>query len=521
MSSPGGSSAGARRARCGRIWPSMRSSKRSGRSGSRSGSCITATVACRVDSTGRRNTAPEGVAMTTRRRRSAGAGRAKLRSPGRPSVGRHEEQRWFWAAIAAGRSSEDAAVGAGVSPAVGTRWFREAGGMAASHLMPSAPPPSGRYLAFTDREQIALWRAQGHGVREIARRLARAPSTISRELRRNAATRAGGFEYRATTAQWHADRAARRPKPAKLAVNATLRGYVQERLAGVVIAPSGAMVRRPVVPWKGRRHGRRQPRRWARAWSPEQIARRLPRDFPDDDSMRISHEAIYQALYVQGRGALRRELTACLRTGRALRMPRARVHGKGKSFVSPEIMISERPAEIADRAVPGHWEGDLILGLGSSAIGTLVERMTRFAILLHLPRMAAYGELARIKNGPALAGHGAAAVRDAITRTITTLPEQIRQSLTWDQGAEMAQHADLRIGTGLQVYFCDPHSPWQRGTNENTNGLLRQYFPKGTDLSAHSTDDLAAVAMTLNSRPRKALGWKTPAEALDQYLSMS
>ena len=254
------------------------------------------------------------------------------------------------------------------------------------------------------------------------------------------------------------------------------------------------------------------------AWSPEQIARRLPFDFPDDDSMRISYEAIYQALYVQSRGALRRELTACLRTGRALRMPRARVHGKGKSFVAAEIMISERPAEIADRAVPGHWEGDLILGLGSSAIGTLVERMTRFTILLHLPRMAAYGDLARIKNGPALAGHGAAAVRDAITRTITTLPEQIRQSLTWDQGAEMAQHANLRIDTGLQVYFCDPRSPWQRGTNENTNGLLRQYFPKGTDLSAHNADDIAAVAMTLNSRPRKALGWKTPAEALDQYL---
>jgi IS30 family transposase len=175
---------------------------------------------------------------------------------------------------------------------------------------------------------------------------------------------------------------------------------------------------------------------------------------------------------VQGRGALRRELTACLRTGRALRMPRARVHGKGKSFISPEIMISERPAEIADRAVPGHWEGDLILGLGSSAIGTLVERMTRFTILLHLPRMAVYGDLARIKNGSALAGHGAAAVRDATTRTIATLPEQIRQSLTWDQGTEMAQHVNLRIDTGLQVYFCDPHSPWQRGTNENTNGLL-------------------------------------------------
>ena len=229
--------------------------------------------------------------------------------------------------------------------------------MAASHLKPSAPRPSGRYLTFTDREQIALWRAQGHGVREVARRLARAPSTISRELRRNAATRSGGFEYRATTAQWHAERAARRPKPAKLAVNATLRQYVQERLAGAINAPSGAMVRRPVVPWKGRRHGRRQPRRWARAWSPEQIARRLARDYPDDDSMRISHEAIYQALYVQGRGALGRELTACLRTGRALRVPRARTRGRGKHFVTPELLISQRPAEAMDRAVPGHWQG--------------------------------------------------------------------------------------------------------------------------------------------------------------------
>jgi len=220
------------------------------------------------------------------------------------------------------------------------------------------------------------------------------------------------------------------------------------------------------------------------AWSPEQIARRLPLDFPVDKSMRISHEAIYQALYVQGRGALRRELTACLRTGRALRMPRVRVRGKRKSFVYPEIMISERPAEIADRAVPGHWEGDLILRLDSSAIGTLVERTTRFTLLLHLPRMAACGDTARIKNGPALAGHGAEAVRAAITRTIVTLPEQVRRSLTWDQGVEMAQHMNLRIDTGLQIFFCDPHSPWQRGTNENTNGLLRQYFPKGTDLSA-------------------------------------
>jgi IS30 family transposase len=385
-------------------------------------------------------------------------------------------------------------------------------------LAPAAKPPSGRYLSFADREEIALWRVQGHGVREIARRLGRAPSTISRELRRNAATRSGGLDYRATTAQWHAERAARRPKPAKLAVNAALRSYVQDRLAGVVVAPGGAALPGPVVPWKGRRHGRRQNRRWARAWSPEQIAHRLRLDFPDEAPMRISHEAIYQALYVQGRGALRRELTTCLRTGRALRVPRARSRGRGKSFVGPEILISERPAEVADRAVPGHWEGDLILGLGSSAIGTLVERTTRFTMLLHLPPMAGHGCGAREKNGPALAGHGAEAVRDAITRTITTLPEGLRRSLTWDQGAEMTQHARLRIDTGVEVYFCDPHSPWQRGTNENTNGLLRQYFPKGTDLSVHGADDLAAVAAALNARPRKTLGWRTPAEAFDEVL---
>jgi IS30 family transposase len=390
--------------------------------------------------------------------------------------------------------------------------------MAASHLKPSGPPLSGRYLAFTDREQIALWRVQGHGVRAIARRLARAPSTISRELRRNAATRSGGLEYRATTAQWHADRAARRPKLAKLAINSELQRYVQERLAGAIITPSGAAVPRPAVTWKGRRHGRRQPRRWARAWSPEQIARRLPHDFPDDESMRISHEAIYQALYVQGRGALRRELTTCLRTGRALRVPRARTRTQGRPFVTPEVQISQRPAEATDRAVPGHWEGDLILGLDSSAIGTLVERTTRFTLLLHLPRMAGHSPGARMKNGPALAGHGAEAVRDAIARTIATLPTQLRRSLTWDQGAEMTQHARLRVDTGVAVYFCDPHSPWQRGSNENTNGLLRQYFPKGTDLSVHSADDLAAVALTLNTRPRRTLSWRTPAEALDEVL---
>jgi len=390
--------------------------------------------------------------------------------------------------------------------------------MPSSTFAPSSKPLSGRYLAFAEREEIALALAQDFGVREIARRLGRAASTVSRELRRNAATRSGSLEYRASTAQWHAERSARRPKRAKLVINAALRAYVQDRLAGQVVAQDGAAVGGPIVPWKGRRHGPRQKRRWGIAWSPEQIAQRLRHDFPSDETMQISHEAIYQALYVQGRGGLRRELTACLRTGRALRVPRARARGRGKAFISPEVMISERPAEADDRAVPGRWEGDLILGVQSSAIGTLVERTTRFTMLLHLPPMDGHGPGARVKNGPALAGHGAGAVRDAITRTITTLPEQLRRSLTWDQGAELSQHAQLRIETGVQIYFCDPHSPWQRGTNENTNGLLRQYFPKGTDLSMHSVDALAAVAATLNGRPRKTLGWRTPAEALDELM---
>lgn len=294
----------------------------------------------------------------------------------------------------------------------------------------SAKPLSGRYLSLTEREEIALLLVQGRSVREISRLLGRAASTVSREIRRNAATRGGKFEYRATTAQWHAERAARRPKIAKLVANSALHRWVEERLSGAVAKHGGAPISGPTVSWKGRRHGQRQNRRWSKAWSPEQIAKRPPIDFPDDDSMRISHEAIYQALFVQGRGALRRDLTACLRSGRALRVPRARVGQRGKGFVSPEIMISERSAEADDRAVPGHWEGDLILGLGSSAIGTLVERTTRFTMLLHLPRMAGHGVGPGIKNGPALAGHGAEAVRDAITRNITTLPVELRCSLT-------------------------------------------------------------------------------------------
>lgn len=452
--------------------------------------------------------------MGTRKRRSDRALRPPMRSPGRPPVARREHRQQFWQSIARGRSSEEAAVVAGVSPAVGARWFRQSGGMPSVTLA----PPSGRYLSFVEREEIAVLHARDCGVREIARRMSRSASTISRELRRNAATRSGGLEYRASTAQWHAERQAKRPKVAKLAANDVLRQYVQDRLRGMVKSPEGTAVPGPDVRWVGRRHGRRQDRRWASSWSPEQIANRLRVDFPDDDSMRVSHEAIYQALYVQGRGALRRELVACLRTGRALRVPRARTRGRGKKFVSPEIMISERPVEAADRAVPGHWEGDLILGLDSSAIGTLVERTTRFTMLLHLPRMDGHGGEPRVKNGPALAGHGAEAVRNAIASSITTLPEQLRRSLTWDQGVEMAQHAQLRIDTDLAVYFCDPHSPWQRGTNENTNGLLRQYFPKGTDLSRHTADDLAAVAAALNSRPRKTLGWRTPSETLNHQL---
>jgi IS30 family transposase len=450
--------------------------------------------------------------MTIRRRRST---RARLGSLGRPSVAGRAEQELFWRAIATGLSIEAAALKAGVSEAIGSRLFRKAGGMPPAMFRSSAKLLSGRYLSFAEREEIALLLVQGHSLREIGRRLGRDPSTISRELDRNAATHGGVMAYRATTAQWHADRSARRPKPTKLARNAALRTYVEERLAGVVAPPSDVRVRGCAM----RRKDPCKDRRWTKAWSPEQIALRLSIDFPDDETMRISHEAIYQALYVQGRGALRRELATCLRTGRALRVPRARTRKRSKGFVSPEVMISERPAEAADRAVPGHWEGDLIVGAGSSAIGTLVERTTRFTMLLHLPRLAGYGEGARVDNGPSLSGHGAEAVRDAITRTIITLPEELRRSLTWDQGVEMAQHSRLKIDTGIQVYFCDPRSPWQRGTNENTNGLLRQYFPKGTDLSIYSADEISAVAAALNGRPRKTLGWKTPAEALDELLS--
>jgi IS30 family transposase len=443
--------------------------------------------------------------------------RGQVPSPGRPTVAWRADRVRFWAAVAAGLKTEDAAREAGVSSPVAFRWFRHAGG-----VNPSLHPTvSGRYLSFGEREEIALLRAQGHSVREIARHVRRSPSTISRELRRNASTRTWRLDYRPSIAQWHAERRARRPKLAKLVTNDRLRAYVQERLSGRVRGLGGRAFGPAGPKWSGRNKPHRGDRRWVQGWSPEQIASRLLVDFPDDPSMRISHEAIYQALYVQGRGALKRELVACLRTGRALRVPRARARQKAWAHVMPEVMISERPAEAADRAVPGHWEGDLLIGLERSAIGTLVERTTRFTILIHLPREAGFGAIPRTKNGPPLAGYGAITMKNALASTMTTLPEQLRRSLTWDRGKELSQHAAFKVETGIPVYFADPQSPWQRGTNENTNGLLRQYFPKGTDLSRWSAEEIEAVAAALNSRPRKTLGWRTPAEELDRYIQSS
>ena len=355
---------------------------------------------------------------------------------------------------------------------------------------------------MAEREEIAIGWARGWSKAQIARHLGRHRSTVGRELSRNRVVgraplppppdgqrrrpgpRPGShrgrdraqherLRYRASVAQWKAEQRARRPKPhlRKLVMTPELHAEVTARLK--------------------------------RRWSPEQIAVTLRRDFPDRPEMWVSHETIYQELFVQGRGELRRELTRCLRTGRALRKPR-RVPGerRGKRDFPPEIMISARPVEVTNRVVPGHWEGDLITGTqNKTAIGTLVERTTRFVLLLHLPT-----------------DHSAEAVRDSMLATISTLPTQLRRSLTWDQGSEMACHAEITVATTMDIYFCDPHSPWQRGSNENTNGLLRQYFPKGTDLSQHSAQHLAEVAAELNSRPRKTLDWTTPAQAFNKLL---
>jgi IS30 family transposase len=425
-------------------------------------------------------------------------------------------QREFWRLIATGITTVEAALEVGVSWPVGARWFRHAGGMPPISL----DEPSGRYLSFAEREEIALLRARGKGVREIGRSIGRDAGTISRELRRNAATRGGKPEYRATVAQWKAQQAAKRPKTAKLVSDPRLREYVQERLSGSVRRPDGTVVTGPEPPaWKGLNKPHRADRRWATAWSPEQIAHRLRIDFPDDESMRISHEAVYQALYIEGRGALKRELVACLRTGRALREPRARSRNKPQGHITADVVIGQRPAEADNRAVPGHWEGDLIIGTGRSAIGTVVERASRCTLLVHLPRLDGWGETPPVKNGPALGGYGAIAMNAALTASMTQLPEQLRKTLTWDRGKELSAHAQFALETGTKVYFADPHSPWQRPTNENTNGLLRQYFPKGTDLSRWTAGDLEAVALALNNRPRKILGWRTPAEVFEEQLN--
>lgn len=457
---------------------------------------------------------PQAPAGARRQWAADRAMRPPMRSPGRPEPSR-AVQREFWRLIASGITTVQAAERVGVSAPVAIRWFRHAGGMTPLRL----GEPTGRYLSFAEREEIALLKAQGKGVREIAREIGRDPGTVSRELRRNAATRGGKPVYRAVVAQWKAQQAAKRPKSAKLVSNPRLRAYVQDRLAGAVRRPDGTIVPGPKTPpWKGLNKPHRQDRRWSTAWSPEQIAQRLTIDFPDDQSMRISHEAIYQSLFIQGRGALKRELVACLRTGRALREPRARSRNKPQGHVTAEVVLSERPAEAEDRAVPGHWEGDLIIGTGRSAIGTLVERSSRSTLLVHLPRLAGWGEEPYVKNGPSLGGYGAAAMNTALTASITTLPDQLRKTITWDRGKELSGHAQFALETGTRVYFADPHSPWQRPTNENTNGLLRQYFPKGTDLSRWSAEDLEAVAYALNNRPRKVLGWKTPAEVFEEQL---
>jgi IS30 family transposase len=367
-------------------------------------------------------------------------------------------------------SWRQAAVVTGVSKDTGLKWFREAGGVLPK--VPKSRPVTRPRLTFEQREEIAIHRAAGVCDAEIARIIGVHRATVGREIARNATRHLDGRQtYRARTAQLRAEQRARRPQPTKLAGNDRLRVQVQDRL--------------------DEEH------------SPQQIAERLRLDFPDDPEMWVTHETIYKALFVQGRGELRRDLHQRLRTGRALRKPRRSV-GERRGKIPNMVMISERPAEVEDRAVPGHWEGDLIKGstASKSAIGTLVERASRFVLLLHLPH-----------------GHGADAVQDAMIEAISRLPDTLRQTLTWDQGREMCNHAQIAQATGLSIYFCDPHSPWQRGSNENTNGLLRQYFAKGSDLSVYAPDYLDHVARKLNNRPRQTLGWKTPAEALDELLS--
>jgi len=361
-----------------------------------------------------------------------------------------------------GATHREAALAVGCSAKTVQRLLEQTGGVKAR-----STPQSAVRLSLAEREEISRGVLAGDSCHAIARRLSRAPSTVAREVD------AGGarVQYRAWRADATAHRRARRPKVSKLAACPRLRAEVERGLK--------------------------------RRWSPQQITARLVRDFPDDPEMRVSHETIYQSLFVQGRGALRQELTRCLRSGRAQRRPHGRTPGSGR--LKDMVLISERPVEVEDRAVPGHWEGDLILGKQSrSAIGTLVERQTRFVMLLDLR-----------------GGRLAADVKTALTGAIQRLPAHLRRSLTWDQGKEMGDHVPFTIATGVQVYFCDPRSPWQRATSENTNGLLRQYFPKGTDLSGYTQPQLDAVAAELNGRPRQTLGWHTPSEAFARVVALT
>lgn len=395
---------------------------------------------------------------------------------------RRDPVRRFWSLVREGASNEEAACGLGISMTTAKRWFRQAGGVAPANLTAKR---SSRKLSLEEREEIFAGVMRGDSIRQIARCLGRTPSTVQHELRRNmprqlyrprhanpGRPRTTPWEYRPSLAQRRAEVSARRPKPAKLASNPELRSLVQAKLT--------------------------------RRLSPEQAAAELKREFPSRAEMWVSHETIYQSIYVQGRGALRRELAVCLRTGRALRRPQRSAEQR-RGRIPGLVSISERPAEVEDRAVPGHWEGDLVIGRsGKSAVGTLVERKTRFLMLLRLPH-----------------GQSASDVEEAMLAATKRLPQMFWKSLTWDRGREMTRHAQITLATGLQIYFCDPAKPWQRGSNENTNGLLRQYFPKGSDLSDYTQEDLDTVAAEMNSRPRKTLGWETPAEAMNELLSQA
>jgi IS30 family transposase len=365
----------------------------------------------------------------------------------------------IWSRFAAGENMFAIATSMGRTFSHFLKIQRDHGG-----VRPRLRQRSQRHLSIEEREEISRGLADGRSLRAIASGICRATSTVSREVERNG----GPSAYRAHQAERRARHQARRPKSAKLTTCPRLRRLVEQKLE--------------------------------KRWSPRQIAGWLIDEYPLDDELRVSHETIYQSLYVQGRGALRHELHRALRTGRALRKPVGHTKNKARSRIPEMVMISERPAEVEDRAVPGHWEGDLIIGTRRTCIGTLVERSTRFVLLM------------KLENGTA------EEMRRALTKKIRTLPKELRRSVTWDQGNEMAQHREFTVATGVQVYFCDPHSPWQRGTNENTNGLLRQYFPKSTDLSVHTASHLNAVARELNERPRATLGRQTPLDKLAEAL---